>query len=157
MAIDYEIIVKGNILGMREGFLALANLTLISTPEDMILFDTGHYSNRSQLLAGLKQRGLTPADVGKVFLSHLHFDHSHNIDLFPDAAVYVSKREWEYARQPHERDISMPWLIHDQLQNTISGWSKARVHWWTELIICRPPATPRVLTWSRSTVIPRGG
>ena len=25
MAIDYEIIVKGNILGMREGFLALAN------------------------------------------------------------------------------------------------------------------------------------
>ena len=116
MAIDYEIIVKGNSLRLRDGFLALANLTLILTPQDPILFDTGHYSNRAQLLAGLERRGLTPADIGTVFLSHLHFDHSLNIDLFPDAAVYVSKREWDYAREPHERDIHMPWLIHEQLQ-----------------------------------------
>ncbi len=101
---------------MRKGFLALANLTLIFTPEGPILFDAGHYCNRSELLAGLKRHGLTPADIGSVFLSHLHFDHSTNIDLFLDAAVYVSKREWEYAREPHERDIHIPWLIHEQLQ-----------------------------------------
>ena len=116
MAVDYQIIVKGNSLGMREGFLALANLTLISTPDGLILFDTGHYSNRSQLLAGLSKRGLTPADVDKVFLSHLHFDHCHNIDLFPESTVYVSQKEWEYARRPHERDIFIPWLIHQQLR-----------------------------------------
>ena len=132
-------------------------LTLISTPEDMILFDTGHYSNRSQLLAGLKQRGLTPADVGKVFLSHLHFDHSHNIDLFPDAAVYVSKREWEYARQPHERDIYMPWLIHDQLQKHDLRLVEGEDTLVDGVNYLPAPATPRVLTWSRSTVIPRGG
>ena len=116
MAIDYEIIVKGNSLRMREGFLALANLTLVFTAEGLILFDTGHYCNRAQLLAALNRHGLSPADIGTVFLSHLHFDHSHNIDLFPDAEVYVSKSEWDYARNPHERDIYMPWLIHEQLQ-----------------------------------------
>lgn len=116
MAIEYETIVKGNSLRTREGFLALANLTLIFSPEDLVLFDTGHYSNRSELVAGLGRLGLAPADVGKVFLSHLHFDHSHNIDLFPDAQIYVSKLEWDYARQPHKKDIHIPWLIHEQLQ-----------------------------------------
>ena len=116
VAIDYEIIVKGNSLKLRDGHIGLANLTLVFTPGGLILFDTGHYSNRHQLLSGLERRGLTPADIGTVFLSHLHFDHSNNIDLFPDAAVYVSKREWDYAREPHERDISIPWLIHEQLR-----------------------------------------
>ena len=116
MAIDYDIIVKGNNLGLREGFLGLANATLISAPSGPILFDTGHYCNRLQLLAGLKRHGMTPADIGTVFLSHLHFDHSNNIDLFPDARVHVSRREWDYARKPHEQDMFVPWLIHEQLQ-----------------------------------------
>ena len=116
MSTDYEIIVKGNNLGLKEGFLALANLTLLFTPDGPFLFDTGHYCNRAALLAGLKRHGLAPRDIKGVFLSHLHFDHSHNIDLFPDSAVYVSEPEWEYARQPHERDIYLPWLIHEQLE-----------------------------------------
>ena len=116
MAVDYDIIVKGNNLSLREGFLALANATLIATPDGPVLFDTGHYCNRLPLLDGLKRQGMTPADVKAVFLSHLHFDHCNNIDLFPDAKVYVSRREWDYAMSPHERDLFMPWMIHEQLQ-----------------------------------------
>ncbi len=72
MAIDYEIIVKGNSLRLRDGYIALANLTLVFTPAGLILFDTGHYSNRHQLLSGLESRGLTPADIGTVFLWDLY-------------------------------------------------------------------------------------
>jgi glyoxylase-like metal-dependent hydrolase (beta-lactamase superfamily II) len=37
---------------------------------------------------------LVPLDqVKKIFLTHLHFDHVGNLDLFPDAEVYASKKE----------------------------------------------------------------
>jgi len=116
MTVAYDIVVKGNNLAMRDGFLALANATLVFTPDGPVLFDTGHYCNRLALLKGLAGHGMTPADVKAVFLSHLHFDHCHNIDLFADARVYVSKREWEYAKAPHPDDPFVPWLIHEQLQ-----------------------------------------
>lgn len=113
--IEYEVIVKGNNLKLREGFLALANVTLIRTPDGPWLFDCGHYCNRIGLLKGLERAGLTPADIGAVFLSHLHFDHANNIDLFPHARVLVSRREWDYAAAPHPDDILIPWMIREQL------------------------------------------
>lgn len=115
MAIDYDIIVKGNSLSVRGGSLALANVTLVSTADGPILFDTGHYCNRPALLKGLAKHGLEPSALAAVFLSHLHFDHSNNIDLFPNAKVFVSRREWDYAKKPHKDDMFMPWLIHDML------------------------------------------
>lgn len=116
MTLDYDIIVRGNNLALRDGFLALANATLVFTPDGPLLFDTGHYCNRPTLLGGLRRHGLAPADVRAVFLSHLHFDHCNNVDLFPDARIYVSRREWDYAKTPHPDDIFVPWLIHEQLQ-----------------------------------------
>ncbi|MFQ5774357.1 MAG: MBL fold metallo-hydrolase [Kiloniellaceae bacterium] len=111
----YDIIVQGNNLRLRDGFLGLANLTLVDTADGPLLFDTGGYVSRLPLLKGLERRGLRPADVRIVFLSHLHFDHCHNIDLFAHAKVLVGKREWDYAAAPHEDDIFMPWGIHEQL------------------------------------------
>jgi len=116
MAIHYDVIVKGHNLSMRDGFFGLANVTLVSTPGGPILFDTGHYCNRPALLKGLAKQGTEPNAIKAVFLSHLHFDHSNNIDLFPNAKVYVSKKEWEYAKKPHKDDMFMPWLIHEMLQ-----------------------------------------
>lgn len=116
MPVDYDVIVKGNNLAVRDGFLALANATLVFCDDGPLLFDTGHYCNRPALLKGLQRHGLTPADVKAVFLSHLHFDHCNNIDLFETARVYVSGREWEYAKAPHPDDMFVPWLIHEQLQ-----------------------------------------
>ena len=98
MGLGYDIIVKGNNLSFRGGYFALANVTLVLSADGPVLFDTGHYCNRPSLVAGLKANGLEPKDVRAVFLSHLHFDHCNNIDLFPDARVYVSRREWEYAK-----------------------------------------------------------
>lgn len=117
MAVDYEIVVKGNNLRLGEGFLGFANLTLIRTEAGPMLFDLGHAINRDQLVNGLARRGLKPSDITRVFLSHLHFDHVNNIDLFPTSTkVFVSKAEWDYAAAPHKEDPWIPWLVREQLQ-----------------------------------------
>lgn len=113
---DYEIIVKGNNLRLREGFLGLANLTLIRTAEGPLLFDVGHHVNRQALLRALAARGVAPEELRFVFLSHLHFDHAVNIDLFPKARVFVSRREWDYAAAPHRDDPFLPAMIREQLE-----------------------------------------
>ena len=70
---------------------------------------------RKGLISGLKERGLAPGDVDLVFLSHLHFDHCQNLDLFEGVPVAVGKTELEYARNPHPDDLFIPWKIHDLL------------------------------------------
>src|SRR4051794_16407158 len=98
MAVDYEIIVKGNNLRLAGGYLGMTNLTLISTNDGYMLVDVGHTVNRQALVQALRDRGLTPKDIRRVFLSHLHNDHVMNIDLFPySTEVFVSRAEFEYA------------------------------------------------------------
>jgi glyoxylase-like metal-dependent hydrolase (beta-lactamase superfamily II) len=45
----------------------------------------------------LRARGVDPADVRLVAMTHLHFDHASGISQFPDATFAVSEREWEAA------------------------------------------------------------
>lgn len=52
------------------------------------------------LIEGLAREGLEPADVDYVVLSHLHFDHAQNLDLFPDACVVVQRDELFHAIEP---------------------------------------------------------
>ncbi len=42
--------------------------------------------------AQLEKHGLTPDDIGYVFITHLHFDHVDNLDLYKNAKIVVSKR-----------------------------------------------------------------
>ncbi len=117
MTIHYDVLVEGNSLSFRGGFFGFSAIVLVrATGHDPILFDTGHHSTRSLLLEALSQRGLTPADIKTVFLSHLHFDHVNNIDLFPGAAFYVSAVEWDYAHAPSEGDVFCSVGMNDYLE-----------------------------------------
>jgi len=111
----YEIVVQGNNLRLKDDFLGMSNVTLVRSEEGPLLFDTGGYVSRLGLLKSLRERDLSPSDIRTVFLSHLHFDHSHNIDLFPNARFIVSKQEWDYVGNPHPDDILMPWGVLDWL------------------------------------------
>ena len=113
--VHHEVLVKGSSFKLAEGIFGFANLTLVHSREGLILFDVGHYCNRRSLLKALEQRGLAPKDISMVVLSHLHFDHSANLDLFTHARVFLSRREWDYAEKPHEEDISIPWKIRELL------------------------------------------
>jgi glyoxylase-like metal-dependent hydrolase (beta-lactamase superfamily II) len=112
----YELLVRGNSLSFKGGFFGLCNVALVTAADGTrILFDTGHYCVRKGLINGLKDRGLAPTDIDLVFLSHLHFDHCQNLDLFKGVPVAVGKTEIEYARNPHPDDLFIPWKIHDLL------------------------------------------
>ena len=42
----------------------------------------------------LPKVGLHPVDVEAVILTHMHFDHMGNIEAFPNARIYVQKKEY---------------------------------------------------------------
>jgi len=48
----------------------------------------------------LSAAGVNPADVEFVLLTHLHWDHAGNCDLFPEATVLVQEEELRYAISP---------------------------------------------------------
>ena len=53
--------------------------------------------------AALRALGVDPAEVGVVVNTHLHWDHSSNNHLFPNARIVVQQREVDYASNP------VPW------------------------------------------------
>lgn len=49
------------------------------------------------IVSQLRERGVAPADVAVVVLTHLHEDHASAIEAFPEALFIVSTTEWEAA------------------------------------------------------------
>lgn len=54
----------------------------------------------ADVVSQLRRRGIDPAQVGTVILTHLHADHASAISELPDSTFVVSEREWEAATQP---------------------------------------------------------
>ncbi|HEU0075557.1 MAG TPA: MBL fold metallo-hydrolase [Dehalococcoidia bacterium] len=98
-----ETILQGFSLGTDQGNLAFCGVTLIEGTK-RILVDVAHNGRRTLLLERLKQRGLTPDDIDYIFLTHSHWDHMLNIDLFPDAKVLIHPVEREYIKDPLPTD-----------------------------------------------------
>jgi len=48
------------------------------------------------LMAQLDQLGIKPEDIKVIAVSHTHPDHIGNVELFPDAMLYVQKAEYEW-------------------------------------------------------------
>lgn len=48
------------------------------------------------LAAQLEQLGLKPDDVKAMAVSHTHPDHTGNVELFPEAMLYVQKAEYDW-------------------------------------------------------------
>ena len=72
------------------------------------LVDVGHVGRRTFLQEALKQRGLSPADIDVTVMSHAHWDHSQNFDLFDHAPMLVHPLERKYAHKPHHNDWATP-------------------------------------------------
>lgn len=80
----------------------------VITSKDIILLDTGlgvpNENGQFQIYQNLKENGISPDDVTKVILSHLHKDHVGGLInpftkqlSFEQADYYVQKRELDYA------------------------------------------------------------
>ena len=115
--VSYEVLVEGNCLGFTGGFLGLSSVVLVTIDGVApILFDTGHHATKAMLIRALAARKLSPADIGQVFLSHLHFDHANNVDLFPQAELIISRAEWQYAQDPAPEDIYISRPVVEYIQ-----------------------------------------
>jgi len=101
------------------------NSLLIRTGKQTVLVETGmgnklsermikFYGQPAKLLDNLSAAGIAPEDIDIVINTHLHFDHCgwntvrHKSGkvaaTFPRAKYYAPEGEWQYARQPSERD-----------------------------------------------------
>lgn len=52
-------------------------------------------------LTALKKAGVNPEEVELVIMTHLHWDHCYNTELFPNATFVVQKKELEFAVVPY--------------------------------------------------------
>jgi glyoxylase-like metal-dependent hydrolase (beta-lactamase superfamily II) len=100
------------------------NSIVVRTGDQTVLIETGIgnkltekmikiYGQPAKLLDNLAAAGISPDDIDIVINTHLHFDHcGWNTILrgptvaptFPRAKYYAPEGEWQYARQPSERD-----------------------------------------------------
>lgn len=72
----------------------------------------------------IEKLGVRPEEVSLIILSHLHWDHSYNLEHFPNARILVQRKELHYAVAPqkHER---RPYSMLPGTQGP---------HWWSGLL-----------------------
>ncbi len=120
-----DLVLTGYSVGTDQGGISFCTVTLVRGRQN-ILVDTGHHGRRQALLAALADRGLKPQDIHTVVLTHAHWDHSQNIDLFPSARIAIHPMEVEYAANPHPRDFGTArYFVHTlrgrEVQHVVEG------------------------------------
>lgn len=82
---------------------------LLRRGDETILVDTGfdaaEAAARGRKLtldpgAALAPFGLTPGDVDRIIVTHLHFDHAGGLHLFPNATLHLQAAEMAFATGP---------------------------------------------------------
>jgi len=89
-----EILLPGYYLPGESGARVCATVTLIRDNGLNIVVDPGTLPNPALLLGELAKRGLSPGDIGMVFITHGHTDHFRNAGLFPEARLLDSWGLW---------------------------------------------------------------
>jgi glyoxylase-like metal-dependent hydrolase (beta-lactamase superfamily II) len=77
--------------------LQSCSVLLTGPRREHILVDTGFPQHDALLLEGLQRAGLRPADITGVINTHYHLDHFGGNFLFPQAWVYGSKVDFDWA------------------------------------------------------------
>ncbi len=100
--LTFKILIKGYVRKIgRNGIAASPTTLLIRSGGLNIIADPG--TNKRLLLSSLKKEGIGPADVGIVFVSHYHLDHTINIALFQNAKVVDGTTVYDGDREmPHK-------------------------------------------------------
>lgn len=109
-----DVLLQGSPLRTDVGVVGFCSCVLIEG-QKRTLVDVGHVGRRLALQAALERRGLMPADIDVTVMSHAHWDHSQNYDLFEHAPMLLHDLERRYAHHPHPNDWATP------------GWTSAMI------------------------------
>ncbi len=63
---------------------------LIKLEKENILIDTSSKENKKELISSLQELNLKPENITTIILTHAHYDHIENIDLFQKAKIYAN-------------------------------------------------------------------
>jgi N-acyl homoserine lactone hydrolase len=81
---------------LLEGTPYSSSVTLVENGQHRVLVDTSLSLQARALTAALAARGLEPADIDLIINTHLHVDHCGNNAVFPRAAIFLSRDEWQW-------------------------------------------------------------
>ena len=98
-----------------QGALGYSTVSLLEAGSSRILIDTGPASRRGWVFKALESRNLSVDDIDTVILTHLHWDHCQNADLFKSARVLVHPKEMDYAKNPNRADANFASYFADML------------------------------------------
>lgn len=77
----------------------------------------------------LARFGVDPTDVDHVVLSHMHFDHIGNVDLFPRATFSVAQDEYRFWTGPYGSKTAVVFAAEpDEIRMVAQLHSEGRVH-----------------------------
>ena len=111
-----DVLTYGFALVTDQGNVGYSTVSLVETDGRRILIDTGPASRRLWLLKALESRGLGFEDIDTLILTHLHWDHCQNADLFTHSRVLVHPREIDYAQNPNRHDVMSASYFADMLR-----------------------------------------
>ena len=121
---ELEIIMGGYSINTDQTRLGLCTVTLIRG-EVLSIVDVAHFGRRNMLVDQLEANDISTDDIGRVILTHAHWDHSQNTDLFPNAEIVIHADELEYSRNPRPGDLATARYfantLLDQNVRTVSG------------------------------------
>jgi len=64
---------------------------LINLNNKLILIDTSSKEAKQELLSDLQELNINQKNINIIILTHIHWDHDGNMDLFPNAKIYTNK------------------------------------------------------------------
>ena len=100
---DLDIVVQGFPgKSVCHGGLGWSSVVLLRAYSRIVLVDTGGFSMRTMLIKRFAERGLKPADITDLLLTHSHHDHSVNWTLFPNARIVIGADELAWS-------LKVPW------------------------------------------------
>ncbi|WP_419867936.1 MBL fold metallo-hydrolase [Chryseobacterium sp. CT-SW4] len=107
---------------------------LIILQEEYLLLDAGlgwMQDEKPVIIQNLEKENISPGDITKILLSHLHKDHINGLvrsegdsyELnFPNAEVYLQKREYEYVQSKKESSSFDFEILEFIIQNARIVW-----------------------------------
>ncbi len=110
-----DVLTDGFTFTSDQGLFGWSTITLMTLGSRRILVDTGSLSRRGLLVKAIECKGLACEDIDTVVLTHLHWDHCQNTDLFSNARILVNPTELDYARNPARGDTSAAWYVADMM------------------------------------------
>ncbi len=113
--VDLQVLTYGFALTSDQGAFGYSTNSLLTVGNQHILIDTGPSSRRAWLYRALRAKDLSPDDIDIVILTHMHWDHCQNSDLFRNARILVHPTELDYARNPNGGDFTVARYMADMI------------------------------------------